>query len=564
MDHSAQRVAARFRTVIAVQVSDKWFKTKKSELKAILAKTLSSSVRYWSNPLNHDLRQFFDKFFYEFEELVYQTGGGGSVRNTAVDSIKARTESVKEYVQAVVEKVDKLEGPEHDLDNPTQYLAWLAWQACHEKLESTVKTVGDLLKYEWTIDSAYIDKIVKNALKKESAQEGTGRTWIESTATKAIKKTKLDRDLSKWVDDMAEMLQANYSQQALDKESGYREFDLHGVKVVIRDRAVQPADTKKYIGYLYKAYAALKAKGFAKAWYGNVYIDPEGDGGVNQNTGGGVGGWYETHPDTVSIFNRPAWYITELMVHELGHRYWFKQMSGSQRQRFESLVKAHTLPRPSKVPEGRLLKHHLPERVRDKDGRAERMINRIRDNAPWGKADIEEFIKNLRALAFEIQDITIALPLDKDVAKDPEVLSLKRDVARVRYDFENKAEELASQTPATLASWVEEARESLAALTASALILLDFATQKHNEVVQERFNADPNVKKWQDSYENNPAPVAPVSDYGKSNISEAFAEVFAHYVLEYDISRDQVESFRSVLSSDAAERLAHMFLASTT
>ncbi len=43
-------------------------------------------------------------------------------------------------------------------------------------------------------------------------------------------------------------------------------------------------------------------------------------------------------------------------------------------------------------------------------------------------------------------------------------------------------------------------------------------------------------------------PVTPVSDYGKSTIEEAFAEVFEHYVNGKDMNRDQLESFRSVLA----------------
>jgi len=41
--------------------------------------------------------------------------------------------------------------------------------------------------------------------------------------------------------------------------------------------------------------------------------------------------------------------------------------------------------------------------------------------------------------------------------------------------------------------------------------------------------------------------VSPVSDYGGNSISEAWAEVFARYVLGGDMDRDQVESFKTVL-----------------
>jgi hypothetical protein len=43
-------------------------------------------------------------------------------------------------------------------------------------------------------------------------------------------------------------------------------------------------------------------------------------------------------------------------------------------------------------------------------------------------------------------------------------------------------------------------------------------------------------------------PVAPVSNYGKSSIEEAFAEAFLHYVYDRDMDQDQIESFRTVLA----------------
>jgi len=46
------------------------------------------------------------------------------------------------------------------------------------------------------------------------------------------------------------------------------------------------------------------------------------------------------------------------------------------------------------------------------------------------------------------------------------------------------------------------------------------------------------------------AGVPLVSDYSRSRPTEAFAEVFERYVTEGNMTRDQVESFRSVLSSD--------------
>jgi hypothetical protein len=51
--------------------------------------------------------------------------------------------------------------------------------------------------------------------------------------------------------------------------------------------------------------------------------------------------------------------------------------------------------------------------------------------------------------------------------------------------------------------------------------------------------------------DGNEKPYEPVSDYGKSSIEEAFAEAFMKYVLEEDMSRGQLESFRTVLKTAA-------------
>jgi hypothetical protein len=76
-----------------------------------------------------------------------------------------------------------------------------------------------------------------------------------------------------------------------------------------------------------------------------------------------------------------------------------------------------------------------------------------------------------------------------------------------------------------------------------------YAFLEHNKKIQEQTGPDLFMKVWQDSYDNNPNPVVPVSDYGKSNIDEAFAEAFMHYVTGEDMTQDQIESFRAVLKT---------------
>ena len=47
--------------------------------------------------------------------------------------------------------------------------------------------------------------------------------------------------------------------------------------------------------------------------------------------------------------------------------------------------------------------------------------------------------------------------------------------------------------------------------------------------------------------------VIPVSTYGRTNIDEAFAEAFMHYVCNKDMTRDQIDSFKAVLKKAESE-----------
>lgn len=191
----------------------------------------------------------------------------------------------------------------------------------------------------------------------------------------------------------------------------YKEFDLYGMKVVIDDDGLLPSEIKDYIRFFDETYQRMKQKGFAKAWYGVIFVKCEKCGGENPlGADYGVGGDYSWGKDVVRIYSRPSKGLVDLVAHELGHRYWFKQMSQTQRGKFETLVRVKNKPKP----------------------------------------------------------------------KDPEEL-----------------------------------------------------------------------KVWEEAWDDNGKPVFPVSEYGGSNIAEAWAEVFADYVVGKDMTRDQIESFRSVMVKTA-------------
>jgi hypothetical protein len=150
-------------------------------------------------------------------------------------------------------------------------------------------------------------------------------------------------------------------------------------------------------------------------------------------------GTYHSGPDIIRIMAPPSSHIIDIIAHELGHRYWYKVMSGGQRARFESLIegdwsKLHAI----------LINHHLLSE--------------------------EDF--NLYHKLFQ----------------------------RVESD--------------------------------------------HDLSVDEKKLVDQKFKELGIS-----AGVPLVSDYATTRPTEAFAEVFERYVTEKGMTRDQVESFRSVLSS---------------
>jgi hypothetical protein len=79
----------------------------------------------------------------------------------------------------------------------------------------------------------------------------------------------------------------------------------------------------------------LSDKGLGHLWHGAIQVRPEGSMKINVGPSAGqfAGGYYWAHPDKVFLLqdNAAAPYI---IVHELGHRYWFRHLSSEDRERF--------------------------------------------------------------------------------------------------------------------------------------------------------------------------------------------------------------------------------------
>jgi hypothetical protein len=89
-------------------------------------------------------------------------------------------------------------------------------------------------------------------------------------------------------------------------------------------------------------YRALKQRGFGKVWYGNIFVMPPSVAsiGTTAKTGQSFqsGGHYR-FSDIVVLNPRSQWRadtIAGVVVHELGHRYWYKFMKAGARARFSA------------------------------------------------------------------------------------------------------------------------------------------------------------------------------------------------------------------------------------
>ena len=397
-------------------------------------------------------------------------------------------------------------------------------------------------------------------------------------------KVKLDKifdKLMKLLYDEARTLKqyVDHGQQPEDEEV-YTQFDLHGMKVVVDDRTVRPIQVKQYIKYLDEVYNLLKNKRLEKVWYGGVFIRCEECGGVNSNDGGGVGGNYHIGPNFVNIFERPSRFVVELMAHELGHRYWYKHMNSGQRARFEDLIKMGHKPKPHSS--GNVVQAKpIPEITVNE---AKEIVNRSakhlfatleafeKDNG-WFRDVIQKHDEPISKAGWNFKNDMLDARSHTDAGPsiNPEVQSLwdtsahsSEKVQEVTADVrellglverEPESKEAPKSVNAFWAKvfdrerkkWIESVKHEIDNAVADTLIYIDYATQEYNkEVLAKQTEAE---KEYEESYKNDPRPVEPVSDYGKSNVSEAFAEAFSHFVREANMNRDQLESFRSVLSS---------------
>jgi hypothetical protein len=138
--------------------------------------------------------------------------------------------------------------------------------------------------------------------------------------------------------------------QPFESEEILLEYDIGRVKLVYdgepnrhlinRPESANPRSLSDYIPYFMKAKALLDRRGFSDLWYGPMFVGCPKCGGENPlGKKFGVGAHYMTGRDEITVFLEPQRYLVELLIHELGHRYYFKFMDQGDRARFDSFYK---------------------------------------------------------------------------------------------------------------------------------------------------------------------------------------------------------------------------------
>lgn len=106
-----------------------------------------------------------------------------------------------------------------------------------------------------------------------------------------------------------------------------------------------PYDARRYLRYLERARALLEKNGFGHLWYGHISIQAVDAGGQNPyGPSFGVGGDYNPSTDLIRVFVDPQAFVTDLVLHEMGHRYYYRFMDKADRARFDDYFAGRVQP----------------------------------------------------------------------------------------------------------------------------------------------------------------------------------------------------------------------------
>jgi hypothetical protein len=573
-------------------LSSKFFKEKKAELRKRLKTPLgnSNSPEDVAYKVMTDLKTFFLEFQEDFNSIITFA--------PAREYINTRYKIMAENLMVAQKSAEMLTSvPTPAPGDIEGYLKWTIRIDIEYAFKDQVSTLLDYIKYYWRVDLPKRDSLVQKALKgittpeliaafKNGMAESFGddadskRRWeylTQSGFTAASKKLLLKSPsgfggwIMDWVDVVQKDLIEKFSAQAQEANPTptVTDFDMYGMRVIIEDSKVTPDDTRLYIRYLDETYNRLRAKKLESAWYGVVFIQCESCGGVNQNGADlGVAGRYNIGKDVVMIYARPSEHIVGYMAHELGHRYWFHQLSSRQREFFESLVRVHKNKKPEKTRDPYIIP---PEKIKkgknqilDLLGAIAEPLGNMTDSKLGYQETLAKFGPPLEEAAKKHRDELSSVFTNTTWKRGtPEIEKLYWDAfakSKALYVYFKAAPKLALKLTkypdeeakntafkAILAAWAKKGIALIDESMKTSFAFIDESIKDSNAKELQETNIELRTKAWEDEWDADPREVLPVSDYGRSNIGEAWAEVFRSYVMNWDMSRDQLETFKLIL-----------------
>ena len=377
----------------------------------------------------------------------------------------------------------------------------------------------------------------------------------------------------------------------MDVEEGVpSEFMIHGVKVVFVDPTMRPGLIRQYVDKLQYCYKLLQdAKVASAVWYGIIFVggakahvlSPE-ERNRYRSHGYDItsfSGTYDWQGDAVNLWVGPTRWMVEVLAHELGHRYWFKGMTGTQRGKFRELIDTKVT-NPEPLPPVVKTKEDL-DPVLDSIQKAEdafkASIGTLRYRGTKFRKLLEQLDQDVRAPIREFTDAMFRAQGTFEVRGEPlaarqELTKLIEALSRKAFYASEEVNRLMLDTPEPTGPVENLDRYWTAIFKEQSRVWFDQLLAQAKDVAQETalyvrdaMLAGNNraLKRHQDEVEVRRVKqlVRPVSSYGETNEDEAFAEVFMHYVMRRDMTSDQLESFRAVIKRASAEVVLERFLA---
>ena len=365
------------------------------------------------------------------------------------------------------------------------------------------------------------------------------------------------------------------------QDAAFKDFEFGSMKVVVTDPKGNGNLIRPYVRILDIAHQLMARRGFASLWYGVMFLqstdfhklDPdelrayEKAGYKDLQSTAGV---FHSGEDVVVITAPATDRLIKTICHEMGHRYWYKRMNQGQRARFEELIR---------VDQPALLDTPIDSRALEDARKTILSIGRDRKQL---LADFEDDFRSAEQADVEKVIGTYAPKVKEMVlGTDPIYATMKQlfqsfifgDTPRTQrlYDSVNKV--MKQYTGQEDSAEVKFRRHLLpdSLWAAWKTGMSDGVKKWFREAQRLRYDVEDAALEYlahldklgKGVLDPDESKVLPVSEYARTNIVEAFAEVFAYYCLGVDLDRDQLESFKSVLSS-IPERVASEFRARLT